>query len=78
MIELSSRETAPRHLLPVGCGDAETDAETSVRSGETPPVCRSPMPTQVIEFWTPPLVCVALLRALKRSSQGSSTISDEV
>lgn len=74
MTELSSREMGSVHL-PVGRGSSEL----SVRAGEkAPAVCRSPMPTQVIEFWTPPLICRALLRALNRSRQESSAISDEI
>jgi hypothetical protein len=40
-----------------------------------PPPRPSPMPTQVIEFWTPRLLVVALLywigRALRRASRGA-------
>lgn len=40
-----------------------------------PPPRPSPMPTQVIEFWTPRLLFVALLywigRALRRASRGT-------
>jgi hypothetical protein len=44
----------------------------------TPPVCRSPMPTQVIEYWTPAAVAAAALRAvavLLRPSVGDRGVS---
>ena len=41
-----------------------------------PPPHPSPMPTQVIEFWTPRLVLLALLywigRTLRRASRGAA------
>jgi hypothetical protein len=46
-----------------------------------PPPCPSPMPTQVIEFWTPRLLFVTLLcwlgRAVRRGAEFSAADSHE-
>lgn len=48
--------------------DANRDFRTDVLGNElnlaTPPICPAPMPTQVIEFWTPGEIWAALLRSL--------------
>lgn len=54
-----------RHMIEYSSSQATTNyRDQGVAEKTAPAPCPAPMPTQVIEFWTPLLFCRALLRRL--------------